>query len=198
MMKMIPRALLCGLGLLALSPAMAAGTAADWQALPGQEPVYGSRGEAPTCCYSENRIWRNTNSESGWSTRGRHFSPYGFANRENYRPQRPTPLPRGVESSNPWSGGDYVQRVGQRGAATGRGNAEFFRPAYYNYPPPVGPVPGLGGDPLDPLLMLPTPAPGLQADPYLGGLYLPGLAGPWGAGPWGAPGMTPGFWPGLW
>ncbi len=172
--------------------------ASDWESLPGQEPVYTTGTAEPTCCYSEDRIWRNTNNESRWSTRGRHFSPYGFANREGYRPTRPTPLPRGMESSNPWAGGEYVQRVG--GDRQGRGNAEFFRPAYYNYPPPVGPVPGsLAGDPLDPLLMLPTPAPGLLADPYLGGLYLPGLAGPVGPwGPWSAPGMVPGMWPGLW
>jgi len=45
--------------------------------------------------------------------------------------------------------------------------------------------------------MLPTPAPGLLADPFLGGLYLPGLAGPaWG--PWAAPGVVPGMWPGWW
>ncbi len=170
--------------------------ASDWVSLPGQTPVYNTGSSEPACCYSADRIWRKTNNESRWSIRGRHFSPYGFANREGYRPSRPTPLPRGVESSNPWAGGEYVQRIGN-GRQAGRGNAEFFRPAYFNYPPPVGPVPGgVAGDPLDPLLMLPIPAPGLLADPYLGGLYLPGLAGP--VGPWGAPGMVPGMWPGWW
>lgn len=187
-MKAHPRIVITAAGLAAALTA----AAAEWPEPIPQEPVYASGNGSPTCCYSEDRIWRRTSNETGWSTKGRHFSPYGFARRDGYRPARPTPLPRGVDSANPWTGGDYVQRVAGR---QGSGKAEFFRPAYYNYPPPVGPLPGAAGDPLDPLL-LPTPTPALAADPYLGGLYLPGLAGP--AGPWVAPGMLPGYWPGYW
>ncbi len=187
-MKTSPR---IGIAVIGVTAALAA-TAAEWGDPVGQEPVYATGKGSPTCCYSENRIWRRTSNETGWSTKGRYFSPYGFARRDDYRPRRPAPLPRGVDSANPWTGGDYVQRVDSRRG----GNAEFFRPAYYNYPPPVGPLPGPAGDPLDPLLLLPTPPPALAADPYLGGLYLPGLAGP--AGAWAAPGMLPGYWPRYW
>lgn len=175
-----------------------------------QTDIYGSRQHEPTCCYSEERIWKKTGSQTGWSIDPDSYDPYGFPRRDEYPQRRPEPLPRDVEGSNPWSVAAYdyggeSRHPGKQG--TPWGNAQFYQPPAYLYPAPVGAGPGsplssYGPGGID------DPYPGLGAlgAPGLGypGAFYPGLGGPLGLlgpltplGLYG-PGMGLGPGPGIW
>jgi len=154
--------------------------------------VYSVNPVEPTCCYSEQRIWKKTNTQSGWSVSPEHYQPMGFAQRDHYRPSRPTPLPRDRQEDNPWSviphgyaGQNYVRKNQNRSRGS---NAEYFQPAGYHYPPPVR-----GHNELD---YVPEAFTG-YGDPFLTGMAYPGYApigygAPWGGGPYS---HAPGFFP---
>jgi hypothetical protein len=169
-----------------------------------QTNIYGTdRNNGPTCCYSEEKIWEKTGSQSGWSVDNRHYDPYGFPQRDEYRDTRPDPLPRDVETGNPWSvqAYDYAdepRRTGNSGNPWV--NAQFYQPPAYLYPTPVRT--GMAG-------MNSPYGPGGLGDPYLGlyelgapGLMYPGLGGPLGMlgplTPLGLYGPGIGLGPGIW
>lgn len=172
-----------------------------------QTDIYGARQHEPTCCYSEERIWKKTGSQTGWSIDPDSYDPYGFPRRDEYRQRRPEPLPRDVEGGNPWSVTEYDYGGGSSRNARGNpwGNAQFYQPPAYLYPAPVGGRPGSS--------LSPHGLGGID-DPYLGlgalgapGLLYPGVFYPGPGGPLGLPGpLTPlglygpgmGLGPGIW
>ncbi len=155
---------------------------------------YTQQAAEPACCYSGQRLWKQTNTQSGWSINTRQFDPYGFPLRDRYRQTQPAPLPRGVQTENPWSVSPYASLSSYQRSVPPGGegrNAQYFQPAYYNYPPPVA----VGND----LDYVPSDFSAM-GDPYLTGLaypygspYGPGLA----YGPAFLPGMAPGVFPAV-
>ncbi len=176
--------------ILCVSPVM---SDSHWQQSSAQTNVYGARSQEPTCCYSQSRLWQNTNTQSGWSVNRKNFDPNGFPQRSDYRPLRPEPLPRDTAQRNPWSVNspgfagkrDRAQRPNRQWS-----NAQYFQPAYYNYPPPVAMDRG-GGWESDLMLL----GIGAQGDPYFNGPSYPGYGH--GLAPFGGP-YGPGYPPGMW
>lgn len=194
-MKLLSPMLLLGTGLLSGQLAQAAGSL--YPAEPDVGRIYGSSTGEPTCCYSQSRIWRKTNSQSGWSVQRHSFDPWGFPERESYQAVRPTPLPRGTQLDNPWTmqGSASGRSHGYSRMLSGPGpNADYFQPAPWHYPPPASPTYATAYGMTSEAELEPFGFTG-PVDPYLAGLWSPALFGPGVLNPmWPIAPFGPGMW----